>query len=123
MQGFEDVEERLNNWARWARSGDGVNPQSCVSMYSLLIAANLYAPDFRARADYSKPVDEKDAFNIDKQVSSLSIKHKRIIKVLWIVCPHENIGRVAKRAGVRRQTVAELYRNALQELKTRLSAF
>lgn len=121
MQGFEDIEERLNNWACWARSGDGIQPNGCVSMYNILEAANLYVP-VRGPKKALAVIDEKDAWIVDRAIVEISFKSRRVIKTMWITCPHGNCSLIAKRAGVRRQNIDEVYRNALSELKTRLEA-
>lgn len=118
MKGFEILEERLDNWARWARNDTHLKYSG---MYNVLAARNLYAGE-RGLDQPQKPVNVLDALAMEKEINKLSTMNRRMVITMWITCPFSNIGRIAKVAGVRRKSIDERYREALVELKRNIEA-
>lgn len=122
MRGFEDIEKRLDNWAV---ANKEPRPQSVSSTYVACITGNLYRGSWKNWKNYDNAplrADYADADIVDRAIHMLDPKSKDLIITLWIRCPSMSLGRLAKKRHVRRQQIEDIYRWALNSLRSNLGA-
>jgi hypothetical protein len=103
-----EMDERLNNWARWSFSGGGAG---CSPMFRLYRSTEGHQEETRTG------VDSLDAQKVQKGVSALPSRHR--LAVSWCYIKRNNPRRAAQDVGASMEGLALLIRDGRQMLINR----